>query len=67
MAGLLRGFEGRVGGKCVAIFDDFDRIWKVGQRRDSKAARREELGELKAFLAVVGADDEIELGSGRGH
>ena len=55
---LLRGLQRRVGGECVAVLDDFDRIRQVVERDDRKAARREQLGQLCALLAIVRADDE---------
>ena len=59
MLRLLGRLEHRIGRKRVAVFDDFDRIRHVIERDDAKAPRREQLGQLEALLAIVGADDQI--------
>ncbi len=59
MLGLLTSFEGSIGGEGFAGFLDFDGIGQIGQRDDFETVRLEEVGEFDAFLAVVGAKDEM--------
>ena len=61
---MLRGLESSVGGKSIAVLDDFQRIRKIGERADLEAERREQLDELDALFAIVGADDQRKFESG---
>ena len=61
MPRLLRRLERRIGGKRVAVLDHFDRVRHVVQRHDAQAPRREHLGQLRALLAIVRANDEFAI------
>ena len=58
MASLLGRLEQGVGGKGVSVFDDVDRVGVVGQRFEVETEQPEQLGQLLAFLSILGAQYE---------
>ncbi len=65
--GLLDCFECSIGGKRIAVLDDFNCPWHLIKRDHAKAPWREHFRELDPLLAIVGADDEVRDRSERFH